>query len=78
MIQDIVYSLNYMESVSYITRNYESRNQAVEVGVTLLTITLNMSAKFVLPIFMTLGIADLETSTSKQKCIYQEAQQLVH
>lgn len=78
MIQDEVYSLNHIESVLYITRNYESRNQGVEVGMTLLTITLNMSAKFVLPIFMTLGIADLETSTSKQKHIYQETQQLAH
>lgn len=46
------------------------------MGMALLTITLNLLAKFVLPIFMTPCIADLEILASKEECVYQETLQL--
>lgn len=44
----------------------------------LLTITLRKLAKFVLPIFMTLDITDLESLASKVEFVYEETQPLAH
>lgn len=50
----------------------------MDTGMALLTITLNMLAKFVPPIFMTPCIADLEILASQEERAYQETLQLAH
>lgn len=64
VLQDAVYALNQYpiyRTISTIVRIHRSRNQRVEIGLTLLTITPSEPpAKILLPIRATLDSANLE------------------